>query len=152
MKKRFRSGVNIHKTRSFPGADIGSDHDLVMMTFRVRLKKARNPNQPRLRFDLEKLRDPDVACTFQATTGGKFTPLIGLSDENMDINTMITTYNTAVTDAASEILGEERRRKKPRVTEDILDRCDEREIWRRSGIKQKEQKNTGKRSGGFRRQ
>ena len=33
VKKRFRSGVNIHRTRSFPGADIGSDHDLVMMTF-----------------------------------------------------------------------------------------------------------------------
>ena len=100
VKKRFRSGVNIHRTRSFPGADIGSDHDLVMMTFQVRLKKTRKPNQPRLRFDLEKLRDPDVACTFQATIGGKFAPLIGLSDEDMDMDTMITTYNTAVTDAA----------------------------------------------------
>ena len=69
MKKCFRSGVNIHTTRSFPEADIGSDHDLVIMTFQVRLKKARKPNQPRLRFDLEKLRDPDVACTFQATIG-----------------------------------------------------------------------------------
>ena len=80
------AGVNIHRTRSFPGADIGSDHDLVLMTFRVRLKKARKPNQPKLRFDLQKLRDPDVACTFQATTGGKFAPLIGLSDEDMDID------------------------------------------------------------------
>ena len=97
-----------------------------MMTFRVCLKKTRKPNQPRLRFDLEKLRDPDVACTFQATIGGKFAPLIGLSGEDMDIDTMITTYNTAVTDAASEILGTERRRKKPWVTKDVLDLCDER--------------------------
>ena len=126
VKKRFRSGVNIHRTRSFPGADIGSDHDLVMMTFQVRLKMARKPNQPRLRFDLEKLRNPDVACTFQATIGGKFAPLVGLSDEDMDMDTMITTYNTAVTDAASEILGKERRRKKPWVTKDVLDLCDER--------------------------
>ena len=86
LQNRFRSGVNIHRRRSFPGADIGSDHDLVMMTFRVRLKKARKPKQPRLRFDLEKLRDPDVACTFQAIIGGKFAPLIGLSDEDMDID------------------------------------------------------------------
>ena len=126
MKKRFQSGVNIHRTRSFPGADIGSDHDLVMMTFQVRLKMARKPNQPRLRFALEKLRNPEVACTFQATIGGKFAPLIGLSDEDMDMDTMITTYNTAVTDAASEILGKERRRKKPWVTKDVLDLCDER--------------------------
>ena len=125
MKKRFRLGVNIHRTRSFPGADIGSDHDLIMMTFGVRLKKAGKPNQPRLRFDLEKLRDPDVGCTFQATIGGKFAPLIGLSDEDMDIDTMITTYYTAVTDAASEILGKERRRKKSWVTKNVLDLCDE---------------------------
>ena len=90
MKKRFRSGVNIHRTRSLPGAHIGSDHDLVMLSFQVRVKKARQPNQSRLRFDLEKLRDPDVACTFQATIGGKFPPLIGLSDEDMDIDTTIT--------------------------------------------------------------
>ena len=109
VKKRFRSGVNIHRTRGFPGADIGSDHGPVMMTFQICLKVAKKPNQPRLRFDLEKLRNPDVACTFQATIGGKFAPLIGLIDE--DIDTMFTTYNTAVTDAASEILGKERRRK-----------------------------------------
>ena len=42
------------------------------------------------------------------------------------MDTMITTYITAVTDAASEILGKERRRKKPRVTEDVLGLCDER--------------------------
>ena len=82
-----------------------------MMTFHVRLKKARKPNQPRLMFHLEKLRGPDVACTFQATIGGKFAPLIGLSDEDIDIDAMITIYNTAVTDAAREILG----KKKPWV-------------------------------------
>ena len=60
-----------------------------------------------------------MACTFQATIGGKFTPLIGLSDEDMD--TMITTYNTAVTDAACEILG-----KQPWVTKDVLNLSDER--------------------------
>ena len=52
-----------------------------------------------------------MSYTFQATIGGTFAPLIGLSDEDMDMDTMITTYNTAVTDAACEILGKERRRK-----------------------------------------
>ena len=81
-------------------------------------------NQPRLRFDLEKL-DSVVACAFQSTVGEKFAPLIGLKDEGTDINTMITTYNTAVSDAASEILGKEYHRKKPWVTRDVLDLCDE---------------------------
>ena len=118
VKKQYRSRVNIHRTRSFPEADIGSDHDLGMMTFRVRLRKTRKPNEPEIRINLGKLRDPDVACTFQGMIGGKFAPPIGLRDEDMDINTVITTYNTALTDAASEILGKERRRKKPWVTKD----------------------------------
>ena len=44
----------------------------------------------------------------------------------MNTNTMITTYNTAVTGVASETLGKEYRRKKPWVIKDVLDLCDER--------------------------
>ena len=75
---------------------------------------------------LEKLNNPDVACTFQGTIGGKFAPLIGLIDEYTDINTMITTYNIAVTDAANEILGKERRKEKLWFTRDVLNLSDER--------------------------
>ena len=110
----------MHNTRSFPEADIGSDHDLVKMTSPVRLKKARKPIHPRLRLDLKKLSDHDVSCTFQAKIGGKFASLISLY-EDMDKDTMITIYNTTLTDAASEILGKECRRKKPLITKDVLD-------------------------------
>ena len=84
----FRS--YIPKTKSFLGEDIRSDHELVMITFQVRLKKARKPTQPRLRFDDEKLRAPDVACAFQDTVGGTFAPPIGMRDDDIDIDTMIT--------------------------------------------------------------
>ena len=63
---------------------------------------------------------------WQATIGGKFAPFIDQRDVDMDINTMVTTYNTVVTDAASEILGNERRKKKSWVTKDVRDLCDER--------------------------
>ena len=92
-----------------------------MMAFRVRLKKARKPIQTIQRFDFEKLADLDVASTFQATIGGKFVPLIDLRDDGMDIESMITTYNTAVTEAVSEILGKESHRKKPWATGDVHD-------------------------------
>ena len=48
----------------------------------------------------------------------------------MDIDTMITTYNTALTDAASEILGKELRRKKLWISKDILDLRDNRRDFR----------------------
>ena len=43
VRKRIRSGVNIARTRSFPGADTGSDQDLQMMTFHLCLKPWCNP-------------------------------------------------------------------------------------------------------------
>ena len=93
-----------------------------------------------------------MACTFQATIGGKFAPLTGLSDEDMDIDTMITTYDTAVTDAASETLGKERRRKKPSVTKDVLDLCDERRDMKKKWYEAEGAKEYGKQTRGFRRQ
>ena len=75
IKRRFQTSVNIAKTRSFPGADIGSDHDLVMMTFKLHLKEVSKQGHARIRFDLEKLKDPEVAETFKAMIGGKFAPL-----------------------------------------------------------------------------
>ena len=50
-----------------------------------------------------------MAHTSQATIGGKFAPLIGLRNEDIDITTMINTYNTAITSAASKIRWNERR-------------------------------------------
>ena len=75
VKKRFRSGVNIARTRSFPGTDIGSDHELLMMTFHPRLKRISKPKHTRPKFDLEKLKDPNVLEAFQTMIGGKFAPL-----------------------------------------------------------------------------
>ena len=66
-KKRFRSGIKTARIRTFPGADVGSDHDMVMTTFQTRLKNSRKSTQPRIGFDLEKLNNPTVMSAFQAT-------------------------------------------------------------------------------------
>ena len=125
MRKRFRSGVNIARTRSFPGADIGSDHDL-LMTFRLRLKKKKAAST-RLKFDLEKLKDPNVLETFQAIIGGRFAPLTIMSSDNTNLDSMITTFNTAVTETASKVLGKHRQKNKPWITAEILDLYNKRE-------------------------
>lgn len=96
---------------------------LMMMTVRVRLKKRRKPTKPRLRFDPEELKPPPVTYTLQATKGGKLAQLIILKDDDIATDTMITTHNTPVTYAVSEILGKEHCRKKPRTTKYVLDLC-----------------------------
>ena len=86
---------------------------MLMMTFRLRpKKKISKPKYTRLKFDLEKLKDPNVLKTFQAMIGGRFAPLTIMNNEDTDIDSMITTFNTAVTETASEILGKHRQKKK----------------------------------------
>ena len=52
-------------------------------------------------------------------------------DIDIDIDTMITTFNTAVTETASEILGKHHQKKKPWITADVLDLCDKRRELRK---------------------
>ena len=110
MCPAFTGGVNISTTRSFPRADTGSHSDLLMMTFHFRVKRIGKPKHTRLKFDLEKLKDPNVFETFHAMIGGTFAPLIIMNNEDADLDLMITTFNTAVTETASEILGKHRRK------------------------------------------
>ena len=131
VRKCFRSGENIARTQSFPGADIGSDHDLLMMTFHLCLKRISKPKHTRLKFDLEKLEDPNVLENFQAMIGGKFAALTIMDNEDTDLDSMITTVTTAVIETASEILGKHRQNLKKRVTAEILDLCDKRRALRK---------------------
>ena len=64
--QRFKSSINKAMTRTFPGADIGSDHDLVLAAFKLKLRAKRSPRSPCILFDLEKLKDPEIAEVFQA--------------------------------------------------------------------------------------
>ena len=47
------------------------------------------------------------------------------------VGPMITTFNTAVTKTASEILGKHRQKKKPWITADIFHLCDKRRELRK---------------------
>ena len=111
VRKRLRSGVNIARTRSFPRADTGSDHNVLMVTFHLRLERISKPKHTRLKFDLEKLKDPNAFETFQDMIGGKFAPLTIMNNEDTDLNSMITTFNTKITETASGILGKYRQKK-----------------------------------------
>ena len=82
-----------------------------MMTFILLLRRISKPKHTRLKFDIEKLKDPNVLETFQAVISGKFAPLTIMDNEDTDLDSMITTFNTAVIETAREILANIVRRK-----------------------------------------
>ena len=126
VRKRHQSGVNSARTRNFPGADIGSDHNLLMMTFCLRLNKISKPKHSRLKFDLKKLKDPNMLETFQAIAS-----LTIINNEDADLDSMITTFNTAVTETVSKILGKHCQKKQQQVSVEILDLYDRRRELRK---------------------
>ncbi|GFR70092.1 endonuclease exonuclease phosphatase domain containing protein [Elysia marginata] len=115
--------------RTYPGEDIGSDHDLVLAAFKLKLNSKRKAKSPRLHFDLEKLKDPNISETFRAQIGGKFAALTLIDN---DVDTMANSLKEVLASTAEEVLGRKRRTIQPLVTNEVLDLCDN---WRtkRSG-------------------
>lgn len=138
VNERHSAGINRAKTRTFPGADIGSDHDLVMMNFRIHLKKKVGEKSKRTKFNLEKLSDPRVAKEFEVRLGGKFAPLQALDPENTSIDEQIDLFNNAITATAEEVLGKSRSTKRPWVTQEILDMCDRRRELKEGKLRSEE--------------
>ena len=73
VSKRFSISVNINKTRSFHGADIGSYHDMLMMNFSLHLKNPKKNKFTRNKFDLEKLKNPETKKLFEKKINEKLT-------------------------------------------------------------------------------
>jgi len=49
--KRFLSGIKTSKTRAFPGANVESDHELVMMTIKIKQISMRRQRNPRVKYN-----------------------------------------------------------------------------------------------------
>ena len=78
-----------------------------MTTFHLHLKRISTAKHTRLKFDLEKLKGPNVLETFQAMIGGKFAPLTIMNIEDADMDSMVTTFNTEVTETTSQTPSEQ---------------------------------------------
>ena len=67
MLLSFQTGFNLVTAAvvCFQRVDIGSDSDLLSMTFHLHLKRISKPKLTRLKIDIEKLKDPNMVETFK---------------------------------------------------------------------------------------
>ena len=123
VSKGCQSGINGAKTRLFTGVDVGSDHDLFMMTMKIKLARRQRQDYERLHYDIEKLKDPTTLEEFRNTLGGKFAPLL-LLDNIQDISSKI---ENAINGTAKDVSGTCKKQKRhPWVTTEVLQICSER--------------------------
>ncbi len=87
-----------------------------MMTMKLKLKRSTHRDQVRIRFNAEKLNDPNVAATFQAQLVEKFAALKGLIQ---DIDSFTNDFNEAIRSTADEVMG-----KRKSISDDAPSVCE----------------------------
>ena len=95
----------VTNSRSFPSADIGSDHQLVLANVKLKIQikiKAQWQNYP-IRYDVFKLKNEPAKQQYEVEIGGRFAPL--LEDKETDVNTLWEGIKTAIADTSKELLG-----------------------------------------------
>lgn len=89
--------------QSIPGADIGSDHQLLIANFRLKLKTECIVNERKL--DVKKLKDPAVATAYRTELSDRATGVLGLDEE---VGQMWTRVEAAFNSPAKLVLGHPR--------------------------------------------
>ena len=121
LSRRFVTGVNRARTRTFNKPDVGSD--LVMMTLKLKLKVNKKSNGKRMHFDLEKLKDPVIAEQYQEELAGRFATLL-LTDQ--DPQSLCDDFTNTMENVAEEKLRKFRKIRKPWITTEVIEKCDNR--------------------------
>ena len=107
VSSRWRS--SLHDVRTYRGADVGSDHNLVVARIRLRLKKTKVVTSVPP-FAIEKLKDPNVANSFRLDMSNRFaTPQhVGDFVEQWKL------FQDSIKDSATKTIGRRRGSRKKR--------------------------------------
>ena len=125
-KTRFWNSVS--NAKSYPGADADSDHNPVVATVRVKLKKF-NKKGKRVRYDFERLKDYLTAMDYRSQTNLE---LETIEEEACNVNQRWQQLKESVLKSANEVLGQKTMtsNRKPWVTTEMIDRMEERRRWK----------------------
>ena len=119
--QRLNSSIITTSTRTYPGADIGSDHDLVLCYLKLKLCIRKRAITNRIRFDLDKLENATTVNDYKVKLN------LELSQVKINENDITETCNMvekAILLTAEKTIGKYRKKKQPWITHNILDLCD----------------------------
>lgn len=124
INKRYRNAIK--SVKAYPGADIKSDHNPVVATFRMRFKKLKKKTlPPKINTDL--LRDQTIKMEIKENINEKMK--IRISDNN--VNEQWQTIKEGILEASQSKLTETNRTFKQKwMTREILEMMDERRTYK----------------------
>ena len=118
--------TSVVNTKTLPGADCGSDNELLMMSMRVKIKKTKAAKHP-IRYDMMHIPEQ-----FNVDIKHRFAALIPIVDE-MTPNELWEKIKITTAKVAKEKLSRKRFRKKQWISEETLDLIDERRNMKAHG-------------------
>jgi len=118
INKKWRTSLQDVKARR--GADIGSDHTLLVGVITLKLRKTRGRQERGQKLDSRKLQDTRICKTFQLELKNRFKALE--DQEELDL----TTFNKAMKEAGEKVLGYSKRKKEEWIRQDTWGRIAER--------------------------
>ncbi|KAI5751342.1 hypothetical protein M8J77_006574 [Diaphorina citri] len=127
MRKRFRNSVKSVKT--YPGADISSDHNPLIAIIKVKLKKVPRKTQKK-QMDLSKLKDKDIEKKVKNKINNKIQNIKQECLTSNDVNTKWKHIQSSILAESKNELKPERVKKKEWITDDILDLMEERRKYK----------------------
>lgn len=90
-----------------------------MMTFKFKRRTKKKDQETRVRYDLEKLRDPILKEACQKAPRGRFAPLM-LINNLQELNNEFTTI---INETVKNVLGKARESRRPWITTKVQEKC-----------------------------
>jgi hypothetical protein len=116
----------VKDVQTLPGADIDSDHNLLVAKICTRLKKNIRFQKRRPQWDLEKLYTQKL--TVQDTLEGK---LRAIECDSRNVEVQWNNIKECVLDTLSDLVGKVvKRARKPWITQEIMSKIDSRRRWK----------------------
>ncbi|XP_072017134.1 uncharacterized protein [Amphiura filiformis] len=131
ISNRWKTSVT--NARSFPSADVGSDHQLVITNIRLKFHAKKKPNYPK-QYDIFRLKSPEHRKNYEVEIGGRFAPLLEQPDTNTE--TTWEGIKTAFNETSKKVLGFKKGHKeKPWISEEVIQLTNERSRAKQERIK-----------------
>ena len=125
ISRKFRRSCQ--DVRVMRGADVPSDHHLLMSTVKLRLKRFHNTRSSRTKYNVGLLRDEDRRTEFCCSVSNKYQLLQELmEDDGADIETQWESRKKVWIEACAEVLGEKKTQHKEWISNDTISKLEER--------------------------
>ena len=123
INKRFRS--SLQDVKVFRGADVGSDHHLVISKIHLKLRKGKFAANQQPKFNVTSLRDPQKREEYAVAVKNRFSAL-GNLDETKDVEDHWESIKGIWKDCCEEVLGRREKQNKEWITKETLEKIADR--------------------------